>query len=292
MINYINSEISECYLGNNKLDSVYLGSNKLWPTAFDYSQEYFTIESLKNNNTIIWQFSTSSGTPKTIQWSNDMLSWTSVTSSYSGTTITTLNTGDKIYIKGSNDNYSMYTSIYNYFNSDDKFNISGNIMSLIYGDNFIGQITLPSVSQNFANIFKRSKVVDASNLILPATTLTNYCYYHMFYGCTSLTTAPELTATTLANYCYSNMFEGCTSLTTAPKLPATTLSSYCYRNMFYGCKSLRYIKCLATDISASSSHTNWVSNVAATGTFVKSSSMTSWGTGSSGIPIGWTVVNV
>ena len=69
--------------------------------------------------------------------------------------------------------------------------------------------------------------------------MTNYCYYSMFQGCTSLTTAPSLPATTLANYCYSYMFQGCTSLTSAPSLPATTLANYCYRSMFYGCKKIK-----------------------------------------------------
>ena len=73
---------------------------------------------------------------------------------------------------------------------------------------------------------------------LPATTLTDYCYYNMFRGCTSLTTAPELPATTLAINCYSSMFDDCTSLTTAPALPATTLTIGCYSSMFSGCTSL------------------------------------------------------
>lgn len=38
------------------------------------------------------------------------------------------------------------------------------------------------------------------------------CYYYMFNGCTSLTTAPSLPATTLANSCYGSMFYGCTSI--------------------------------------------------------------------------------
>jgi len=50
----------------------------------------------------------------------------------------------------------------------------------------------------------------------------------MFYGCTNLTTAPELPAIALAEYCYNYMFYGCTNLTTAPELPATTLAQYCY----------------------------------------------------------------
>ena len=124
---------------------------------------------------------------------------------------------------------------------------------------------------------------------LPATTLTSSCYNSMFNGCTGLTTAPELPATTLTNSCYGGMFSGCTGLTTAPELPATTLAYSCYQNMFDGCSSLNYIKCLATTISATSCLSDWVSGVASIGTFVKAANMTSWTTGTSGIPSGWTI---
>ena len=126
---------------------------------------------------------------------------------------------------------------------------------------------------------------------LPATTLVNYCYQYMFQGCTSLTQAPALPATTLADYCYDSMFYGCKGLTEAPALPATTLADTCYSNMFYQCSKLAYIKCLATNIHISSSTYNWVHGVAKSGTFVKAPSMTSWKTGTSGIPSGWTVQN-
>ena len=127
--------------------------------------------------------------------------------------------------------------------------------------------------------------------VLPATSLANYCYSHMFYSCTSLTTAPELPATTLADYCYQSMFESCTSLTTAPVLPATTLANSCYKGMFQGCTSLNYIKCLATDVSATYCTTYWLYNVSSTGTFVKNASMNDWASGTSSIPNGWTVTN-
>ena len=113
----------------------------------------------------------------------------------------------------------------------------------------------------------------------------------MFNGCTSLTTAPSvLPATTLAERCYYGMFNGCKSLVTAPELPATTLASNCYRQMFYSCTKLSYIKCLATDISASRCTLSWVSSVASSGTFVKAANMSSWTTDANGIPTGWTVV--
>ena len=127
---------------------------------------------------------------------------------------------------------------------------------------------------------------------LPAGTLANNCYQGMFQNCTSLTTAPSvLPATTLANYCYSQMFLNCPSLTAAPELPATTLADHCYYNMFNGCTSLNYIKCLATDISASSCTNVWVKNVSASGTFIKAAGMNDWTTGDNGIPSGWTVVD-
>lgn len=125
---------------------------------------------------------------------------------------------------------------------------------------------------------------------LPATELGNYCYQGMFQGCTSLTDAPvELPATTLANACYNSMFQGCTSLTTAPELPATTLVSGCYNSMFYSCGNLNYIKCLATDISASNALLTWVSSVSPTGTFVKAAGFNGWSRGYNGIPNNWTV---
>ena len=67
----------------------------------------------------------------------------------------------------------------------------------------------------------------------------------MFYGCTSLTSAPELKATTLAGSCYDNMFYGCTSLTSAPELKATTLAVSCYNYMFSGCTKLSTVTMLA-----------------------------------------------
>ena len=110
----------------------------------------------------------------------------------------------------------------------------------------------------------------------------------MFWDCTSLENAPELPATALAQSCYVDMFWGCTSLVNAPELPATTLANYCYGSMFRGCTSLNYIKCLATDISASLYTYNWLRNVSPTGTFVKHPDAT-WTTGDNGIPTGWTV---
>ena len=83
------------------------------------------------------------------------------------------------------------------------------------------------------------------------------------------------------------MFENCTSLKTAPVLPAPTLEIASYQRMFYNCSSLNYIKMLATDINADACLSDWVDNVASTGTFIKHPNtifpMVD------GIPDGWTV---
>ena len=127
---------------------------------------------------------------------------------------------------------------------------------------------------------------------LPVTALRNLCYSHMFYGCTSLVNAPALPATALKPGCYFAMFENCTSLVNAPALPATTLVSNCYADMFLQCRKLAYIKCLATDISATDCVDRWVYLAGNnSGTFVKAASMNDWTTGTSGIPAGWTVVD-
>ena len=128
--------------------------------------------------------------------------------------------------------------------------------------------------------------------LLPATEMVPHCYYGMFQSCTNLTSVPELPATILAEYCYSNMFEGCTSLTIAPELPASTLQETSYRYMFKDCTNLRYIKCLATDISAADCTYFWTSGVAPSGTFIKDDNMTGWLPSSvNGIPVGWTAYN-
>ena len=109
----------------------------------------------------------------------------------------------------------------------------------------------------------------------------------MFQNCTSLNQAPELSATTLANDCYRDMFSGCTSLVQAPELPATTLVRACYYAMFSGCTKLNYIKCLATDTSATICTNNWVAGVSATGDFYAPASIV-WTQYVSGMPAGWT----
>lgn len=263
----------------------------------DYSQDYLTFD-IVSAGTITWCASALE-IGRYIDYSLDNgETWTTILSyvrTYPYPTWPTINVnvGDKLLVRGTNREYCINSSKYSYFGGTAYYNLKGNIMSLIYGENYNTSDILPSDfnSYTFSYLFNNSRVINAEHLILPATTLRSYCYSEMFSGCTSLTTAPELPATTLANYCYYRMFRGCTGLTTAPVLSATTLVEGCYNFMFNGCSNLNYIKCLAIDISATSSTNGWVSGVASTGTFVKASSMSNWTTGNNGIPNNWTIQN-
>lgn len=104
-----------------------------------------------------------------------------------------------------------------------------------------------------------------------------------------MTTPPKiLPAMTLTDYCYANIFLHCTGLLEGPILPAQVLTSHCYDNLFNGCTSIKKIVCYATSGINSTNTGNWVKNVSSTGDFYKDANV-SWPTGASGIPSGWTV---
>ena len=195
---------------------------------YDYSQDYFTIEPLENGTINCWL----AADRGSCQYSTDKINW------YDTPDTLSVTQGQNIYLKSENDDGSLNYGIGTITSTCD-FNVSGNIMSLIYRDNFAGQTSLSSHYYQFENLFYgNTHLINAQNLVLPATVLDYSCYAAMFYGCSSLLTTPSLPASTLANYCYQEMFSDCTSLTTAPQLPATTLANGCYYHMFYGCTSL------------------------------------------------------
>ena len=91
----------------------------------------------------------------------------------------------------------------------------------------------------------------------------------LFYGCSVLTSAPELPATTLADRCYYGMFISCANLESAPELPATTLAKECYVGMFYDCRKLSTVTMLAlsTEITGKDNCvTQWLDNAGTTAT--------------------------
>ena len=212
-------------------------------TEYEKAPETPLTFEITRNGEIHWT-STHTAYTRTIQYKKNDSDWTSITSSTGGTNISVVS-GDIVQFKGDNNRYSSgNSSILSdyrravFSGTTCGFKLKGNIMSLINSRSFKTLTTLTG-ELNFYHLFEGcTGLTDASNLVLPATTLRKNCYTGMFLGCTSLVTAPELPATTLVTDCYNSMFYGCTSLTTAPELPATTLADSCYYHMFQGCTSL------------------------------------------------------
>ena len=234
-------DIEKFYVGQDPVDKIYLGQDLIY-TAEEPEPDYSTMPltfTITGDGYINWKASSSANT-KTIEYSKNDGDWTSITSTTEGVQIPVVS-GDTVKFRGNNDQYATSTSIYNTFSGTTcGFNLKGNIMSMVNATDYANVTSLPSVSYIFCRLFMLcNTLTDASNLILPATTLADDCYYAMFQNCMSLTKAPSiLPATTLKNSCYLYMFGGCTSLTQAPALPATTLNTGCYQSMFSNCTGL------------------------------------------------------
>ena len=144
--------------------------------------------------------------------------------------------GDKVSFYGSGTTITNYNST-SISEGTAECKVYGNIMSLVDEQGFATATQV--ASEAFCGLFRNyGNLIDAGNLILPATTLGDSCYMEMFQTCSKLTKAPALPATALADRCYRNMFVRCQALESAPALPATALANECYFGMFGRCQAL------------------------------------------------------
>ena len=146
--------------------------------------------------------------------------------------------------------------------------IFGNVMSLVKGKDNLASADAIEANKAFYGLFAGANQLvndQHRNIALPATTLKDGCYQDMFYGCKGIERAPEL--------------------------PALTLVKECYKEMFYDCSKLNYVKCLATDISATDCTKDWLGKAGTEAATKKAvvDSETPWVIDNdSGIPVGWT----
>jgi len=224
-----------------------------WTIKKEYADQYLAFEAIES--------STFSFSLNDIQYSlDDGYTWTTLTA---GSQTPTVQAGNHILWKASGltPTSSNYGGI-GTFSATGKFNVYGNILSLVNGDNFN---SISSIARyQFASMFRNNtKLVSAENLILPSFN-NNDAYIFFMSGCSNLTKAPKIShitlaaecfarmfertaltetpvfsnATNAANRCYMYMFNGCTSLTKVYPLVHTTLSTNCYCGMFIDCRIL------------------------------------------------------
>lgn len=247
----ITHKAKKTYLNNglNKVNCAYLDEwfkNSFKPAPPIHTLNYFAFSALEDSNISLSSNIIGNNTNElyesiVLEYSKDKTSWELW--NYNHTPIY-LQANETVYIRGNNPhglgNMNTETGIgiaYSFSNSTGKFNVHGNIMSLLYNDDFSDKICIPT-PYCFYELFTSCNIISAADLILPATILTERCYGNMFANCSNLLGVPELPAITLQNMCYSGMFMNCLKLMNVPELPATTLADYCYSFMFYGCESL------------------------------------------------------
>ena len=285
-------------------------------SRYTYSYDGFCITAISDGTTITFKYNYSdSGIEYSVDYGD---TWIHYTAPF------TLNADEVAWIKGNRTNYKnagtdTYESPSNkpIFEADKKCYISGNIMSLLADKENLSESAFHGAfSKGSGTAVTYIDIHPDNPLIFPDNTLAPKCYMQMFRNCTSLTRAPqfrvegtayrccynmfrqctnltdisgvELPAMTLSQDCYRELLRQCSKVKTAPTLPAKTLVTECYRQMFSN-SGVTTIICLATDISATSCLSEWMSGVPNKGTFYKAPGVV-YPSGISGIPNGWTQV--
>ena len=136
-----------------------------------------------------------------------------------------------------------------------------------------------------------TSLMDASGIIINASQLTfgDYEMRGAFRNCSSMTKPPTINVGGIGANGASNLFTGCSSLTSMV-VTFTSVDAGGCGSMFDGCTSLSDVTCYIT--SGFGNCGNWMRNVAANGIFRKPAEATGWSEGASGIPTGWTVVDL
>lgn len=162
---------------------------------------------------------------------------------WDGTVIEAALSGEwyKIYLKGE-DNHVITGEFEDYESqnvptrfkltaSTDPIKCEGNLTNLLNYTN--GAIEPYGMSFLFQNNPDVDFDVELPNI------MTDWLYTGMFYGCLSMTTAPELTHTTINEGAYSRMFMNCISLEQPPTISAQTVAMSGMESMFDGCQRLK-----------------------------------------------------
>lgn len=169
-----------------------------------------------------------------IEYSLDNYTWHTLPAD---TSTPTIEAGRRAYFRASGLTATSAAGI-GTFSVTGRHDIGGNIMSMLYGADYMEQ-TIISKDYAFRSMFTNdSNLISAKKLQLPAIKLSANCYRALLNTCVNLIDSPELPATELASNCYSFLFKGDTSLAQAPELPATKMELQCYSSMFEDCSSL------------------------------------------------------
>ena len=229
----IASGITSGYVGTVGISALYAGSVKIWPPSQPVpSEQYLTFDIVSSGT--IGLSNVGSAPSVTVQYSLNNGAWTNLSNS----TIN-VSAGDTIRWRGTNTRYSSDRDKYNHFSGTALFNIKGNIVSLIYGDDFEGKESYTLQDYALNCIFLGSKCVDAYDLYIYTNTGMR-SLRHTFATCTSLIRPPKaISGQDMGTFGLGAMFNGCTSVQFLPDfsnfIPNTSSLQECFRD----CKAVK-----------------------------------------------------
>ena len=184
--------------------------------------------------------------------------WTTTSASPDIITTPSLSVGDKVRWRYSNPNGTFSSGYYSKstFSSTGKCNVYGNILSLIYGDNFADKHSVTDSAHVLRDIFRDIQSVSAEFMIIPVDIIHTYCCVLIFSGNTTIEKGPVFISSEIKSNGLQQAFDGCTSL--------------------------QSVTILADTVNTSQS--NWARNVPSGGVLTKKTG-TTWNL----LPTGWTV---
>ena len=260
-------------------------------TDTNYALEYFGIEDESGSaNTLTMRLSSTEGSA--YYSTDDGTTWNTMPSS---DTQITIPAGGRVIFKNTG-----YCEGW-HFSATGAHSVNGNLDSLWNGDNFLqsgSEFQCPLCMEMFRY---DTTLVHSKDLYVGAYTKGHYFgFVNMFDGCTGLVDVPDFSSFTQVGHyqVFDAMFHGCTSITEGLDFSNMVLEDWlqweevCFTNMYSGCTSLNKAYAPKGTFWNTTIFTDWLSNVANSGTLYADSSNSSQipQQSANGCPTGWSML--
>lgn len=197
------------------MDDICIVNDDIFEEKQPTIKDYFCFTALEDSaitwSTVAYNNDTTYDEEIHLQYSKDGKTWTDWNNAIESRRVS-LNKGSKLYVKGVNNTLSYRSSKFFLFSNNDFGNlgsmkVSGNIMSLIYGEDFEDKTVIAS-KFCFGKLFREVGCIKEFDLKLPATTLSVSCYFQLL----SMTFDVKkikmtLPAVELVKNCYTQMLD-------------------------------------------------------------------------------------
>lgn len=237
--------------------------------SYTAKDHYLTMQALNNGTTITFDNKAAGA----VEYCVNNGGWETLAAAGASGTTTSLSAGDKVYLRGTNATYENAGGTDSNISCSGPCYVYGNFMSLVYGDSFASAEAKLTGSYTFSNLFDDNDNIrnhPYKDMVLPATSLTDFCYYGMFRKCDGLGRSPIMAKVSVN---------------------PDRFAEKCYAEMFHSCSGLYYVTCYST-ITSAEYYESWLYGVQPFGIFVTNE--TAWEgykNSDSGVPANWTITS-